>query len=400
MKNRSTLFLLLVLSPMIFVFAFALDIYIPVVPQMMNILHTTQGKVQITLTIYMMTIGLGQLIFGPLADQIGRKKIAVTGSILFVTGSILCAVATSINFLIFARFIQGAGACASFVCAFAIVRDLFEGVKAGQMLSYLTACVSASPIIAPALGAYLDHWLGWRAIFFALVLIGCLGLILVCYGIEETLALSKRKAFTWRIFQRYFEIIKNKNFLVYDLSATASMIIFFTWFTSSSLIVITLLHVPEITYGYYFGLMGSAFLLGNFLAGRIVPYFGIYKTVLLGASLGVLAGIIMLANNLFFGLTLAGYFIPMGIYCVAGALTLGSSAAGALEPMGEIAGSASAVLGFSEFFLASLVPTIILHWKLQSTFPLGFVMTIASGIILMLLIRHKRYLIYQAPGDI
>lgn len=390
MKHRSVTFVVAVLAPLMFSFAFAQDIYIPVVPQMPHILHTSMDKIQLTLSLFMLAVGAGQLFFGPLSDTIGRKRIALIGSGLFFIGAMIAAMTSSIDVLIFARILQGFGGCASMVVAFAIGRDLFSGRAAGRMFSYLNACIAASPIFAPAIGAFLDKLFGWRGTFGGLAALGLIGFLMVWWLINETHPKEKRLPFSWSIFKRYGQILRNGQFVGFILPLCGAMSVFFTWFACSSIIIISLLHVSEIHYGFYFGIIGVGFLLGSAFSGKIIDCIGVFNTTLLGCILAVISGLVMLIIYLTFGLSIAGFLIPMTLCAIAGALIFGSSAAGALEPMGEMAGSASAMMGSSEFIIAAVVASVALHWKVTSTLPLSIVMIVMNAIGLMALLTLAR----------
>ncbi|MCK4934826.1 MAG: MFS transporter, partial [Simkaniaceae bacterium] len=163
---------LLVLSPLVFTFAFALDIYIPAVPEMPKIFKTTHGMVQLTLSIFMLVCGFGQLFIGPLSDHFGRRKIVLASIAVFTLGSFACTLARSIEFLILARMLQALGACGMMVTAYAIVRDLFDGKENFKAYSYLNGSIAISPLIAPLFGGYLVYWFNWRATFLFLTILG------------------------------------------------------------------------------------------------------------------------------------------------------------------------------------------------------------------------------------
>ena len=133
----SPLITVFLLAPVVFSFALALDTYMPVIPEMKRILNTSQEMVQLTLSLFFLVTGFGQLILGPLSDQFGRYKILFMSVLLFFVGSLLCANAQHIGWLISFRILQGIGACGMFVSAFAIVRDAFSGKKSA-MIAYLS----------------------------------------------------------------------------------------------------------------------------------------------------------------------------------------------------------------------------------------------------------------------
>jgi len=127
MHNKSKLVVAFILAPFVFSFAFGLDIYIPIVPEMQQVFHISQFMVQMTLSLFLMGTAIGQVLFGPLSDRFGRHRVAMFSSALFTLGALGCALSNDITFLLINRVICALGACGMFVIAFAIIRDLYSG---------------------------------------------------------------------------------------------------------------------------------------------------------------------------------------------------------------------------------------------------------------------------------
>ena len=186
MNNMKMFQVILILLPFGLSFAFGLDMYVPIIPQMSEIFNTTPSMVQLTLSLFLLTTGLGQLFIGPLSDQVGRKKILTLSSLLFVFGSLMCAYSTTIGWLIGARICSSLGACGMLVTTFALVRDLFTGNQSGQMYSFLNGAIGISPTFAPIFGGYLALYFGWQSIFFSLALLGIIAFLITGFFVEET----------------------------------------------------------------------------------------------------------------------------------------------------------------------------------------------------------------------
>ena len=176
MKAPQSWKIVIFLSPLVLTLGLAMDIYLPSIPKMPEALNTSVQSVQLTLSLFLLVFGLGQLIFGPLSDQIGRKKTVLLSYVLYFLGSMICALSESFPLFLSARIIQGLGACGTLVCAFSILKDLFKGDEVTRCFSYLKGLMGAAPITAPVIGAWLDLWFGWRASFWALTFYGALAL--------------------------------------------------------------------------------------------------------------------------------------------------------------------------------------------------------------------------------
>ena len=160
-KNAIVLGLLAAVGP------FAVDMYLPALPTITADLGASTAATQMTLTAYFLSFGICQIVYGPVADMAGRKPPLYFGLAFFIVGAVGCALATSIEVLIFFRFVQGVGASASMVIPRAVIRDLHTGVEATKLMSLVMLVLSVSPILAPLTGSALIVPFGWRAVFVA-----------------------------------------------------------------------------------------------------------------------------------------------------------------------------------------------------------------------------------------
>ncbi len=366
------------LAPFVFSFAFAMDVYIPVVPEMKEYFQTSQENVQMTLTLFMLVTGVGQLFMGPLTDQYGRRKVILLGVLSFIVGSLVCVLATSIGMLILGRLIQAFGGCGMMVVAFAIVRDKFSGNDSAKVYSFLNCGLAMSPLFAPIIGSYLASWFNWRAEFIFLIVLGALVLILALWKIKETLTIDKRVKVDRHIFRRYWGILTHPVFISYACCTSAGMTIFFIFFSSSPYIIINLLHAPVQNFGYYFFTVGFTFFLGSMISGKIAENIGPFKTALSGSILMLAAGITMQLWYLSSGLGAAQYLLPCMLAGLGGSFMMGAGVGGAMQPFATIAGSAAALVGCLQFLVAGLIGSFVMRWQVSSTTPLAVTMIISS----------------------
>ena len=158
---------------------FAVDMYLPALPSIGQSLGASMSAVQASLMVFFIALGVGQLIYGPLSDMLGRKAPLYFGLVLFATGSVGCAMAPDIQTLVVLRFVQGLGASAGMVIPRAVVRDLHTGHDAARLMSLLMLVFSISPILAPLAGSLLIESLGWRSVFWAVTVAAAFGLVLL-----------------------------------------------------------------------------------------------------------------------------------------------------------------------------------------------------------------------------
>jgi DHA1 family bicyclomycin/chloramphenicol resistance-like MFS transporter len=167
---------LAVLSALMGFASISTDFYLPALPAIAGALHASAGTVEFTISFYLAGFSLGQLLWGPIGDRYGRRAPVAVGLILFIIGSAGCALAGSGTALIIWRVVQAVGACAGVVLARAMVRDLYEGNRAAQMLSALMTVMAIAPLLGPILGGQILALAGWRAIFWTLTGVGALTL--------------------------------------------------------------------------------------------------------------------------------------------------------------------------------------------------------------------------------
>ena len=390
MNKQISLFrVILALLPLVLALPFAMDIYVPAIPTITQYFAITTAQVQLTLNLFMIISGLGQLLFGPLADRFGRQIIVLFAIVMFLIGSISCIYADTIILLIVGRILQAVGSCGMMVLGFAIARDLYNGVRLAKVYSYLNGAIAISPMFGPFIGSYLDVLYGWQATFEALLVV-C-GLAMICYFsfLAETLPREKCVQITRYIGVDYWRIMKNPSFFIYTLATAFGMSYLFIFCAISPVLIITLLHVPELSYGYYFCFMGVSLFCGSLISAFIVEHLGIYKTVLLGYGISLLGGVIMFVWHYVMGLTLYGFITPMLLVGIGGTFGLAAGNAGSMIPFGKHAGMAAALGGGARFFYAGVLG-LLLSSHITSTLPLAIPAIVQSclGLILMLVCRH------------
>lgn len=365
-KILSVVFLL---SPFVLAHSFAMDIYVPALPTIADQFHATAGDLQFTLTIFMLTAGVMQLLAGSISDKYGRKTILLCCSLIYGIGSICCARSTSLASLIFFRMIQSVGSCGMMVVAFAVVRDLFSGVKCGQVYSYLNGIIAFSPMFAPFIGSYLDVYFGWPTTFYALLIIMIFAFLSLCI-LPETL-LTKENVSLRQLFHVYFSVVKSPVFLAYTYASAAGLTYLYLFCSMSPFIIIRLLHISELNYGYYFCFMGISFFIGSFISGFILNKIGIFNAVVLGFFITLIGGVLMASWYFLNGLSINNFIWPMLLIGIGGTISMGAGAGGAMTPFTENIGSAAAINGSIRFVFSAIVGIFAVTSQLSSTLPLA-----------------------------
>ncbi|OEF59452.1 Bcr/CflA family drug resistance efflux transporter [Vibrio tasmaniensis 1F-267] len=319
----------------------AIDIYLPALPQISTAFHVEHALAQDTITWFLFAMGVGQLFAGPLADKLGRRTVALGGVSIYALSACLAWAAQSIDMMLIARLLQGLGACATSVAAFATVRDLFGPEKSGRMISYLNGAICFIPALAPILGAWLTQQFGWRSNFsFMAVFAVVVGTILFFQMKESNPATEKVAVFK---LERYWSVLKTPSFIFHATLCLMAMAVILAYVTSAPVVLMENLGLTMNEFTFWFGINAVINITAAFTAPKFMDRFGTYKALVVGISTLGLAGVVMLV--LAEHASAIAFMLPIFLSSVGFAWILGAAAGKALEPFGDRAGTAAALLG-------------------------------------------------------
>jgi len=341
--------ILLVLSALMSFASISTDLYLPAIPTIASDLHADVGSIEFTISAYLIGFSLGQLFWGPLSDQYGRRLPIIAGIVLFILGSAGCALAGSVPSIIFFRVIQALGACANVVLSRAIVRDLYIGNDAAKMLSTLMTIMAVAPLIGPSVGGAILYFGDWRNIFEALVLIGALTL-LAMKNFPETLSPVLRERQNMKgVLTTYLSLIKNRRFMGYALTSGAFYGGMFAYIAGTPYAYISYYHVSPQLYGVLFGSGIVGIMIANQVNAKLVTKFGINRLILIGALIAAASGALLILN-IFNSLSgLYGLVFGLFIFVSCTGLIVANAIAGALSSAENNTGSASALIGVFQY---------------------------------------------------
>jgi len=348
-KNLSLLFilgLLVIFSPL------AIDIYLPAFPTIAEQFSASEKQIQQTVAIFMLTVGLGQLIAGPLADKFGRKPVAITGVTIYGLAAFGAYLAPDFTSLMIARAVQGLGACATFVVAFAIVRDRFGSERSGQIITYLNGIVCFIPALAPILGAWLTVQFGWRMNFLFMAVFALIGLFITLLMYKETRPADSVYSGHILDLRRFMPIISTPLFLFHSLICLVTMSAILVFVTLAPGWLITELGGSVTDFTFWFTCNAVLSIVASFIMPLYIKRQP-KRALKAGLLLLVIAGALMLAFSQ--QRTALALMFPMFIAAFGFALTLGSSAGRALSLFPKQAGTASALIGLMQMSGASLL---------------------------------------------
>jgi DHA1 family bicyclomycin/chloramphenicol resistance-like MFS transporter len=325
---------------------FAIDMYLPALPAIAADLHATTSATQMTLTMFFVAFGLCQIAYGPLSDVYGRKPPLYAGLTLFTLGSVGCALAPGVGWLIAFRIIQGMGAAAMGVIPRAIIRDLHTGNEATRLMALMMLVFSVSPILAPLGGSALIVPFGWRAVFVAVTVVALLGLVLVASLLPETRPAEQRISGSVRnVLGSFAELLGDRHFLGLTFIGGLGMASFFAFLATSSFVYIGHYGLSPTQYSLAFSVNAIGFIGASQLAAFLGGRFGMVRVVMASVSAYAAFAVLLLA------LTLIGFdslrvLIPLLFTSFAFlGLVIPATMVLSLEDHGPIAGIASALGG-------------------------------------------------------
>ncbi|RFS28184.1 MFS transporter [Aeromonas dhakensis] len=331
------LVLLVLFSPL------AIDIYLPAIPQMAEQLGAEVTLMQGTITWFLFSMGLGQLLVGPLADRYGRKPIALGGVLLYGLSALGAGFAASLGELMLARVLQGLGACATSVAAFSVVRDSYGPKKSGQMISYLNGAICFIPALAPLLGGWLTAKAGWSANFWFMAGYAVIVGSWLLWRMPETRPEETRSGGPLISWSRYSPVLRSPSFLFNATLCMLAMAVILAYVTAAPVQLMVRLGLDMSGFSYWFAANAALNILACFLAPRFIAKVGPRRTLRIGLLVLLLSAIsLSLSMHIDHPLAMMG---PVFLSSIGFAMILGSAAGMALAPFGHCAGTAAALLG-------------------------------------------------------
>lgn len=389
---------ILLLGAIVALAPLSIDLYLPALPTIQQTLGADAAQAQLTLSTYFLGLALGQLIYGPVSDRIGRRKPLYFGLALYALAALGCTFATQIESLIALRFLQALGGCAGMVIVRAVVRDLYPEQEMARVLSMLLLVMGIAPILAPVIGSWIFVAFGWQAVFGVLAVYGLSCLVMAAKYLPETLARPGEALQFKRVLKGYARMLGHRRFMGYALSGGIAQASMFAYIAVSSFVFIDIYGLSPTQYGLLFGANAFGLILGSqvnnwmlmryrserVLRGALLAYsfFGLVLGILVTTDIGGLPGVL----------------IPLWCCIASLGFTFPNSTAAALAPFGDRAGMAAALLGTLQYGLAAIVSGVVAHLHDGTAQPMA--LTIAAcgvGSVIVLRVLTGKLVITQ--GD-
>ena len=356
----------------------AIDMYLSTLPAIGQSLVATPAAVQATVSAFLAGMAIGQLVYGPWSDRIGRRVPVMLGVVIFVAASVACAMATSVEQLLAARFVQALGACAGAVVSRAVVRDTFDHTETARTLSLMMLIMGLAPILAPLLGAALLAFGGWRLNFWFMAAFGVVvGAVAVLRLKESRSEATARQAASENPFQSYAALLRQPRLLGYALAGALNGATLFTYIATSPGLIMGTYGYSAAVFPWIFGfnalgIVGSG-QINRMILRRVHPD----RVLSLASRVAVgLGGALMIAAYTGVGERWTVLPLVFLIFCSLGFMQ-GNTTAGALNVDPLRAGSISALMGTVGFAAGALASTLAAVLHDGSARPMALVMVVA-----------------------
>jgi DHA1 family bicyclomycin/chloramphenicol resistance-like MFS transporter len=359
--------------------ALSIDMFLPSLPAIAAAFDTPPATVQLTVTLFLMAFAAAQLVYGPVSDRFGRRRVLIVGLGLYTVAGLACALAPTVGILIGARVLQALGGGAGPVVARAVVRDLYEQERAARVFSYMSMVQSLNPMLAPVVGGYVYEALGWRAVFYVLAGAGVVFVTLMMTAVHETNLRRDLAALQPRQMGRNIAVLfSDRSYLAY---VAVNALMFggqFAFISGSAFVLIDLLGVSPSTFGLCFAGVALGIMTGTLLSGRFGGRLGLDRTILGGTALGATAGLTLASLSWSGVLTVPAVIVPMYVFAVGLGLTLPNGMAGAIGPFPRMAGLAAALAGFLQMTGSALYSVAVGHFYHGTSRPMTTAIALAG----------------------
>ncbi|UFM64496.1 multidrug effflux MFS transporter [Paracoccus sp. MA] len=335
---------------------FAIDMYLPALPQVASDLHTTEAGAALTLTSYFIVFGFAQMIYGPMADAVGRKKPLVIGVSIFLVATVAASLAPTIGWLIAARALQGLGAATLMAVPRAVIRDMATGPAAAKMMAAIMIVISVSPMLAPLTGSAVLAFGGWREIFAVLAAAALLSLGLILFALPETLPAERRRPVRLAAMAAGARrLLADRRFLGLTMIGGFGMASFFVFLASASFVYTRQYGLSPTGFSLAFAVNAIGFFSASQFAGRLAERFGMERVISLAitgfAGLSLALSLVVLAGFDALPVVIAGLFLANA--CLG--LVMPTAMVMSLDPHPDIAGLASSLGGTLQMLTGGLM---------------------------------------------
>lgn len=357
--SKGKLWLIITLGSLSAFGPLSLDMYLPALPNIAEDFNASTSMAQLTITACLMGLAVGQLLFGPLSDRIGRRKPLLFTLSAYAITSVLCGLATSVEVLVALRFLQGFVGAAGIVISRASARDLYSGKDLTKFIALLALVNGAAPVLSPVFGGLILQFAHWNYIFYTLSIVGLLILLIVIAKLPETLPAEKRsRGSILSIYKPIPLLLRNKKFMSYALTQALIMSCLFTYIAGSPFVLQKMYGLSPQAFATTFALNGVGIIIATQITASVSEKYKDRTILNFGVLLATISGVLLLIvslANLPLSFLLLAFFILVSAVGIVGTMAFSI----AIQDQSHQAGSASALFGLLPFIGGSIFSPLV-----------------------------------------
>jgi DHA1 family bicyclomycin/chloramphenicol resistance-like MFS transporter len=368
-----------------------IDMYLPAFPQIERDLRARGGSMQLTLSLFLAGLAVGQLVCGPISDRVGRRRPLLFGSAAFALACIACAFAGSVEALMLARFVMGLAGATGMVIARAIVRDCFEEADSARIYSMLMLVIGIAPILSPSVGGWLMGLGGWGSIFWALAGFACLCGAAVALGLPETHPAGRRVGHpAGELGRQYAGMLVDRRFMGYAAPVSLALGMIFAYVASAPSLFMQRYGLSRQAFSLVFASIAVGLIGAAQVNRRLTRRFDTHA-ILRAASLVNAGACLLLPALAWTGAGgFAAFFADLFVCLAAVGLILPNATAAAMAPFPDRAGAASALLGTLQFTVGAITGAVVGLFHDGSALPMALTIAGCGAVSLGITVASER----------
>jgi len=337
---------------------FATHMFVPALPEAARALGASIGEMQMTMSVYIFGLAAGQLVYGPLADRLGRRPVLLSGLVLYTVAGLAASVVSDVHSLIVARLMQALGGCAGLVIGRAIVRDSALPQEAAKRMATMNLMVALGPGAAPLIGGALSTAFGWRSLFYALCALGAINVLFTLWLLPETRAPAAKISGS-ALARNYGKLLTSPAFLGFAIGGGCATTSMYAFIGVSPFIFSHQLHRPDYEIGLYPAILVAGIWLGSMAATRLIPRLPIDKLAVWANVVSVAAALFFLGAVLSQHLTVLLAIGPMFVFGLGAGVASPAALSQAISVNPQVIGSASGLYGFSQMGVGAICTALV-----------------------------------------
>ena len=371
-----------VLTLLIGINAVSTDTLAPGVPALRDFFDTTTSAANLVFTVYVFAFGIMQLVYGPIADRLGRRPVLLGAMAVYAIATLLCSIAQTFELLLAARCLQGASAGAAPALARAVIRDLYGAEKSRNVMSYVMSAFGFVAVAGPLIGGWLVAWYGWRTSFYFCVVYAVATIAAIYAFLKESRPADAPRDFA-STFSSYVRIAPSPAFLTYCVTNLFMYAGMYAWLSGSMLVLVDAYGYREDAAGAFFALSSAGFMLGAWSAGRLGVRVGTARLIMSGAACAAAAATVLIALALADIRSGVAVAFPAAAWMFGHGLHYPHSMAAAVAPFPQSAGAASSLIGFFQTSAGAAAAFLAGLTYDGTAVPLAVMLLLFSGMALL-----------------